>query len=908
MCKSLLARSISAAIFASTATMSVQVCAQAQDSGLVMEETVVTGSNIRRRADYDNPAPVQTVGQVEIEHTGAVQIQDIFKGLTVNSGSQIANRQNERQGVSQFSLRGLGLGSTLTLINGRRAGLSPVTDESGVLFTDINQYPVNMIERVEVLTDGASATYGSEAVAGVVNIITRKDFEGVELSVEARDASNSSEQLTFAVGSAFDKGHFSLFGSYYTQDGNFRGDFDWIRNNLVFSSSTGSPGTYAIATTNMDGSISHGLGSSSTRVPDADCEAAGGNISSNRCRYNFINQRRLIAEEDRFQIFSQFNYDISDRVNVFSEVSFSRNEIRDGLGGAVLRTGPLGGNMFIPGSHPFNFWVDDASGSPVYMDPTTYAADWASGSLVATDLAAQFRPLGTKTGDGPNADDIITRFNNARIVSGFDAEINDRWFLNASFTWANSEYTRREPRNYAVDLFQEIINDGLWNPFGTAITNPSLVSPKDGVTTAQNASDVFARFNRVKTDSGRVQQKVAEVIFSGEVGNDIGVAIGAQYRDLDFENYPDGLSGVLEGGRADATFPADGSQDAWAVFAEVAVPFGEDLETQFALRYEDYGDKGGDTIDPKAAFKYNISEALAIRGSWGTSFQAPSIRQVAGSVGNVSVTDPNDSGTAAEGTTYNVTVFTEGSSDLESQSATNYNLGLLLRTEHGLDLSFDYWFYDYKDLILQGASPQTIIDDPAQQSAVIRDASGQLNGVRTGFENRGDAEASGIDLKAAYRPDLDISGELLFDFSVTYILDYTSTEFDGLDGKGDLKGSRNFANSFGSVPDVKANAGVTWMSGNHTVNVSARFIGSYKDDQNGSVAEGFEDIDSQTTIDARYSLLLPELIGSGDTLVHVGVVNITDEDPPLLDNRPGFDTEVHDPRGRQIYLGLKQNF
>ena len=164
--------------------------AAAQDKAVEM--IVVTGSNVRQKKDFQTPSPVQTIGETEIKNTGAVRLQDVFKGLTVNSGSQTSNRQNALQGISQFSLRGLGIGSTLTLVNGRRAGLAPVTDDTGQLFTDSNQFPVNMIERIEVLTDGASATYGSEAVAGVVNIITRSNFDGLELTGEFRTSTHES--------------------------------------------------------------------------------------------------------------------------------------------------------------------------------------------------------------------------------------------------------------------------------------------------------------------------------------------------------------------------------------------------------------------------------------------------------------------------------------------------------------------------------------------------------------------------------------------------------------------------------------------------------------------------------------------------------------------------------------------
>lgn len=860
-----------------------------------VEVIQVTGSNIRSRVDFESPSPVQTVGEVEILNTGAVQIQDVFKGLTVNSGSQTSNRQNARQGVSQFSLRGLGLGSTLTLINGRRAGLAPVSDDTGTLFTDINQYPVNMINRVEVLTDGASATYGSEAVAGVVNIITRKNFEGFEFTTEYRDASNTSFQIGSAAGVVGDKGKFNVFATYYEQDGNFRGDFDFIRDNLTFSSSTGSPGTYSLLTRDENGNISSGIGSSSSRVPDADCEAAGGHIKSNRCRYNFINQRRLIAEESRLQVFSQFNYDVADNVNVFGEFSYSRNEVTDGLGGAVLRTGPVDGNMIIPGDHPFNFWVED-NGGLTYMDPMTYANQWADGSLEAADLVAQFRPLGSEF-DGDNAEDIKTVFNNVRAMVGLDAELSNDWFFTASLTYANSEVTRREPRNYAVDLFQDILNDGLWNPFGTSLVKPDMVSPKDGATTAANRDDVFQRFSRSKTNTSRVSQLVTEGIFSGDIAEmdagAVSMAVGFQYREIQMDDYPDGLSGVLEGGRADATFPTSGKQDAYAVFSEVMVPVSEDIETQFALRYEDYGDQGGDTIDPKVSVQYRVNDDLTLRTSLGTSFQAPSIRQVAGSVGNAGVSDPLDN----TGATYNVTVYTIGSKDLKSQSASNYNLGLVWQPEF-INFSFDYWNYEYKDLILPGLSPQAIINADPNGSQVTRDGSGQLNAVTTGFENRGDATAQGIDIAARYRLELDNLGEINFDYSTTMVLEYTSTEFEGIDGKGQLKGSRNFNNAFGSVPETKMNGGATWAINQHEANVSMRYISDYTDDQS------MEKVDSQVTVDVRYSYNFESL----NSVLSVGAVNITDEQPPILAQRPGFDTEVHDPRGRQLYLRYKQSF
>ena len=147
-------------------------------------EVVVTGSHIR-----DGEAPVvnvQTLDRAQLEETGASQIADIIRSIPSNTGTTLYNETGQLTGTAQISLRGLGFSSTLTLLNGRRAGVTPLSDKSGADFVDINQFPLAMVQRIDVLKDGASAIYGSEAVAGVVNLVTRKGFEGFEVSANVR--------------------------------------------------------------------------------------------------------------------------------------------------------------------------------------------------------------------------------------------------------------------------------------------------------------------------------------------------------------------------------------------------------------------------------------------------------------------------------------------------------------------------------------------------------------------------------------------------------------------------------------------------------------------------------------------------------------------------------------------------
>lgn len=873
------------------------------------EDIVVTGTHIRNR-DFNSPSPVVSLGAEQIASTAATVVQDLFKGLTANAGSQQNNEQNALQGVSQFSLRGLGVGSTLTLINGRRAGLAPVSDETGQLFTDANAFPVNAIERVEVLTDGASATYGSEAVAGVVNIITRRNFEGLELTADYRKSINESWQAGFAFGQKFDRGHFTFFGNYRGQTGAFRSDIDVLREadakntidnvpfGAVYNSGTGSPGRFRRAVPTATGFTFAG-----NTLADPDCAAAGGILRGTSCRYAFIDQRRAIAAEERLQFLGQFDYEITDKLTTFVEASFSRSEITDKIGGTVLNRTTFAGGFLVPANHPFNYFVANGTGIR-YAGPAEFAANTA---LQAVDVIYFGRPLG-RAADGDAARDLVTTFQNQRVALGLTYELSDAWTIDASYTNARNSYTRSQPYDFDTALFQRALSNGTFNPFGTAITQPNLLG-KDGRSLAGNTDAEIDAFAFTINDVGRVTQQAAEAIVSGQLpfelpGGAVSLALGGQWRQVAFQNTPDGRRQSGNNGR-DEVEPAIPltKQTVHSVFGEAALPIFDRLNVQLALRYEDYGARGGSTVDPKVSAKLDVTDFLSLRGSYGTSFQAPSIRQIAGAIGNDAVTDPL---LGAAGGSFNVTVITRGSANLTPQSASNLNLGMILATDFGLRATVDYFTYNYKDLILPGGDPQSIVNAvqagslPADR--VVRDGAGQLRQVFTEFLNRGNAKAAGIDINAIYRPEWWPLGSLDLTAQSTIITKFRSDQFAGLDRMGNLKGSRNFANAFGSVPDFKLNLGANLEIGGHAFNVIGRHIGSYTDDQTGLP------IKSNTVIDVRYTLTLPGFIGGEESMLSVGAINLFDVDPPTLVNRPIYDTEVHDPRGRQVYVSLKHKF
>ncbi len=919
-----------------------------ETEGPATEQIVVVGSYIRQDG-FDARTPLQVVGLDDIREYGATQLVDVLRAVPSNTGSLIYSEFDNTAGTAQFNLRGLSLSSTLTLVNGRRAGVAPVADATGADFLDINQFPIAMIERVEILKDGASAIYGSEAVAGVVNLVTRKGFEGFEVSGEYQDASNQAYTVSMVAGAGFDRGSFNLYATYYGQTRNDRLDFDWLderingngvegRSRLI--SSTGSPGTYRPGFVNADGEPEGVPGG--VNFADPDCEAAGGifrirddgSVDTSVCRHSFANQYSPILAADRLQAFAEFDYQLTDRIRYFTEASASRNVTKGSRGPENYLNGPVvdnnPGNIFIPGDHPFNFFIADP-GDPqalVYIGPE----NWDPAIHTAVPVVAQARPLGSQFNGN---DDVQLRreFNYFRMMNGLDIELSDTWQANVSHSYATSNMSETIPFNYRTDILTELINDGEFNPFGTSIANPDLISPKDGVSTARNEEETLRRFLTTEVANARTTQQVIDGLVTGTAfepkSGPINVALGAQYREVTLNDDPDSLLAAGEARTSNLAFSIDAEQDVWAVFGEAVIPFYDIAQLQVAVRHEDYGGSVGATTDPKISMRINPTDWLLLRGSWGTSFQAPTIRQTSSSFSLELLDDPASVGANGlecvnRGLNNGTIVNVEGADDLKPQSADNFSVGAVLSGKRGPRISIDYWNYDYVDLIARAEGAQAIVindcldDGIPNDPRIIRDGAGQLIQVNTAFTNIGEVQTDGIDVELAYPFSAGALGELELRAAATYI-----NSFDVADGANEFSGagSRNFLNNFSPAPKWRGNFGGSWRRGNHAAVVTVRYIDSYLNDQSNNAR-----IDSYTTVDAQYSLDLDGLFrGAPNASITVGADNIFDVDPPALVrndstgaritgtisdiDRPSYDPlSGVDIRGRLFYIRARHQF
>jgi iron complex outermembrane receptor protein len=682
--------------------------------------------------------------------------------------------------------------------------------------------------------------------------------------------------------------------------------------------------------------------------PDQDCEAAGGILrtpTDNTCRYHFVDQVSVISAEERVQVFTEFDWEFTDELKYYAEASYSHNVIKRSDGGGTFNTGSAtGGGFTIPAEHPFNFWTADPADplGMIWVDP----ASWDPMTDVAIPVRAIARPFGIDVNHNEKTEKLRRQTDYVRFMNGIEYDFDNSWFVDGSFSFSHANRTTRFAHTYRSDVFQQLVKDGEWNPFGTRISNPGLVSPKDLVSTAGNSQITQDKFDQRGTENRRSSEWVIDLVASGELfemgGNTVSAAIGGQYRDVSIEYVPDSLGSAGEANEEAIENFVSGSQDVTALFAELIMPFGDTVEVQLAVRQEDYGGGIGSTTDPKISAEFRPLDWLGFRGSFGTSFQAPTVRQTAAATSSAFIDDPasptGPGGTlvcVSTGLNNNITVNVVGAPGLKPQESENFNLGVVMQTER-FRASLDYWNFDYTDLIAAGETAQAIVNNDCDDDGVpndprvIRDAGGQLRQVNSEFVNIGRVETDGFDLNADYTMDVGNS-TLIFDASATQVMNFDvdadgdgSTEFDGA-------GSRNFSNNFSTMPELRAHGGVTWFMGNHSANLTLRYIDSYKNDQS---CDG--EIESWTTLDAQYSILLPGLIGDGDTRFAIGVNNLTDEDPPALVrnaevndictnqrlplqnsstgvfdgiDRPGYDDRAgHDIRGQIFYVRFVQGF
>ncbi len=898
--------------------------AAAQDEDV--EVFVVTGTYIRRPSQFDSPSPLVNVTADDVAATGANEIGRVLEDLTINTGSQNnpdAVTQNFTTGTTNVNLRGLGVSSTLVLLNGRRQTQSAVTTDRGENFVDTSSLPPMIaFERVEILKDGATALYGSEAVAGVVNFITRSRFEGFDLEVALQGNDRYPQQdaeISGVWGGGSDATHVLAAFSHLdrepltTQERRLSGPTDDLSQagnpgSFLIPTLPGNPAFRSVWTAAFDRNL-NGVadfveptlgrpavpGAQPPVFADQSCTALAaqdpkvvpaivqavpspvGTIPIGLCQFDFGGFYSIVPDEQRSSAFAEVTHAFGDTLQGRIELHAAENE-------ALRNNSP---------SFPFAAFPTVAASHP----DNPYGTD--------------VRFIGRIIGAGGEPIQSVHNSDTWRFAAALNGSIDNTWVWEIGAQVSENDFFVSAP-DVLVDRFNNAIRGfggpacnpatgtrGVapcvyFNPFGTALTG----------TGTRNSRELLAHLVGFESFDAHSELTSLEGFVSRELGSlgggPIGMAVGAQYRadelSYDYDENANRDNYLFLFGNPD--FGDD--RDVGAVFVEFALPFSDKLNLQLAGRYEDYGD-GVDSTDPKATLLWRPSLKLSLRASVGTSFRAPSLFQAFGTQTTLAeLIDPN------VGSPQFFPVRTQPNpsrAPLSPEEADVFNVGVSLSPTEDWEIGVDYWSFDYTNVIIE-QNAQAILNAAAQGNAqaraqVVRDAaSGLLLRVDSFYANASALETDGLDISVARQLDLRGGSELRVGADATFIASYDLQ--DPQAGAIDGAGRRNFANFGTSTPEWRMNAFVEWRNERHALNGFVRFIDSYVDDEVdlGQGSAFFRPIDSQVTFDAQYTLTLSTRLAPKLTL---GAINLFDEDPPRVQTSGGYDSKVHDPRGRMIY-------
>ncbi|MBK6025936.1 iron complex outermembrane receptor protein [Brevundimonas nasdae] len=863
---------------AGLAWMAGVTAVQAQDATSHVDDIVVTGSRI---AGGDRIAPVETVGREALAAAGVSDTSEILRLVAANSGSEArVDQLNQPQssGTAQFNLRNLGLGSTLVLVDGQRWTSSAVVATDGSAFVDINSLvPMIALQRVEIVKDGASAVYGSDAVAGVVNFITRHDVARPEISAKYAVADGSEESVIEAIGGfKLLGGDLTLAASHFHRSalGSDERDFTqaerYGRAGWTAVTSYGQPGSYFRPSKNA-------------YAPDPDCgnpafgKAYKNSASDTFCRLDYSDFFDLIPEETRTQVFADYRRPVGD-MNLSLQAAYSSTETEARLTPSLPI---LAQALTVPGSHP-----DNPFGEDVLFRGRLLGAE-------AGAMRSQFE------------------YQTWRLTAGLDGAFANGWTWNVAATASRQHVAYDKP---------DVIGSALQNALkglGGAGCNPATGAPGAGgcqyfnpfgsaylgTGTANSAALIDSLTGNVglRGASGLITLDAAT---SGQAfawnGGSVDVAVGAQYRRSTFRHDWSDLANAGDLLTSGYSPDFSGDQEALAAFAEARIHLGDRIEAQLAGRYESYdGDQG--RFSPKAAIRWDATDALALRASWGQGFRAPSVYALSGAqASQPSVFD--------RGAFVFVNTLTSGDANLKPEKSESLSLGALWRPVQGLELGLDAWRFDYTDLVVK-QSAQAVIDQAAADTAagltgtdaqkrVTRAPNGALTFVQLYFANASSIETQGVDLSARYGHDL-WGGRATASATWTYVDSYDIRLNAGSASVSGV-GSTNLNNIGRSLPRNRGEFALGWSNGANAVTALVHYTAGYQNDRSGITDPN---IASQTTADLLYT----RTIGA-DLDLALGVVNITNEDPPLAQFALGYDPVAADPRGRVFSLGLTKRF
>jgi iron complex outermembrane receptor protein len=941
-----LARAIRLAIGGAAGLTAALASTVAVSQEAALDEVVITGSRIRQNP-LEERLPVLSVSSEDYEASGATSIADFVQKLPI-AGSAI-NRTNNSSGnlgyppdgggigagAAEIDLRYLASKRVLVLVDGRRwVKGSSGSGVSGAV--DLNSIPANAIKSIEILQDGASAIYGSDAIGGVVNVITADDYDTFKISGytgQYGDGDGETAEFDMRMGASGDRSRGLIDVSYTNQkavntadretsefpipgfpfgvsSGAVMGRYRFCQPPFTTCNPNDANGFFSVAPNDASG-----LAWDPSDPNNLDPEAADGDdfhVFSLDDRFNYQPYNHLVTPNERINVFAKGQYDLSDNVRFNALASFNNRKSQGRAAPVPLFWGPGGGSTFYmtnfvwPANHPYNPFGVDLIGN---TDGT--------GNV---DFIAR-RP--TEAGPRIFNQDVDTWY----LSGGFDGDFSfgDRtyfWDVTAIRSENNAKQTKLNQFN------ARLINIALGDPAVCAATPGCVPLNIVGEGSMTPAMLDFITYTGVDTSSQELTDITANL--SGDLfdlpAGALGFAVGVEHREEDGQFIPDPV--VAAGETADVpTNPTAGGYTVDEFYGEVVVPILKDvtafdsLSLSAAARYSD-----SDLFDSETGTKFSVNwgptENLMLRASYSEGFRAPNIGELfnLGSRFDSSISDqcnvdftpedPVPANCAALGVPANytqlnpqVSVDTGGNRDLQPETSETFTAGFtwdipLAGSFERLLVEANYYDIEIQDAI-QAPDAQDVLDaciatlDPLFCNQVNRLASGTITSIEGTLNNIGGIETNGVDLNFDLALAETGAGSFRFQLMASFLMDYdelfanAAGGFDRVERAGQELGSptRGFV-------EEKATLNTFWELGDFSALLSLRYLSSLTEQCVGLVADfGLTDfcsdpagltnkLDSQLYTDVQFGWAPEDLFGGGWSFA-IGVQNLTDEEPPV---------------------------
>ncbi|WP_194755286.1 TonB-dependent receptor plug domain-containing protein [Aliidiomarina indica] len=805
-----LAKSIRLALMFGAAATAVTGAAVAQDEQQEEEERAerveriqVTGSRIQR-TDMEGALPVTVIDRESIELSGEISVADLLRNTTFNSaGSFRPQSGSSAQGVSMINMRGLGSSRTLVLVDGRRLTMSPSTGSS----QDLNSIPMGAVERIEILSDGASAVYGSDAIGGVINVITRRDFSGVEATIGAAEVSVPREGGDRENGSV-------VFGSA-SDTTRIIGGVSWNKREIIFENAF--PWVQPGASTYGNNFINFGDGR--TAAIPGGCNDANffESADGSRCLYNFNATNANEASTSNESLFVKADHQINDDWSFYSNASVAKTSSFGRYAPAPDINHPVFyDNLLTPTdsynnpTNPDSWFYDPNNPNAVVYNPDVV------GPLAPVAIYHRFAAMGNRDSDVDNENlDFLVGFEGRAF--GLDLDFGWRRVRNKTYEIGNGYLAAQTAWSNVNNFNPGYCDDGSFDPdscrFGYDIQNPSD-NPQNvldaGVVTTSRISSFD--INEFYGSAGFDVMEIGGGMIQGFVG--------LEHREEVYADIYDSQSAAgLVGGSSGSS--AGGSRDVTAAYFEFLLPVTYDLELSLAGRFDDYSDYGSD-FSPKVSFRYQPMDNLLIRGSYGLGFRAPTLDILTQqrSFSADSVNDPITCQAFTGGTSdvCQINAFVIANPELESEDSTQYSFGVAYQPTDWLNFTVDYYNINIENRIRAISSQQLINLARAGEALppgteVNFDAQNRIVSVTRGFVNEGDLDTSGIDINLRTNFDFGSAGRLVNNLYMSHMLDYS------------LDGGRNLVRDPG-VPRQRININNSYMFSDFTFAWNINIIGN----------------------------------------------------------------------------------